>query len=242
MVFVKSEQGRRLSECHDLRRVLAQGDASDGELVIVQMLPYRIAYELPLALTGCCRRCIETLGISVRQADVEGCEVASHALKISLDIASYHRTMNLFNPRWDGEVELSDGTRARAVQLARHAGASRLGATLYELDEGAAVSPLHFHHRNEELLFVISGAPTLRGANGAGRELAPGEVVSFLPGRGGTHQLVNHTDRPTRVLLCSTNDLPEIAEQVETGLLVLLTEDGGRLVSKDDGQILRQPG
>jgi uncharacterized cupin superfamily protein len=150
--------------------------------------------------------------------------------------------MNLFDPRWDGEVELPDGTRARAVQLARHAGASRLGATLYELDAGAVVSPLHFHYRNEELLFVISGVPTLRGADGAGRELAPGTVVSFLPGKGGTHQVVNHTAEPVRVLICSTNDLSEIAEQVETGLLVLLTEDGGRLVSKDDVQELRQPG
>ena len=42
--------------------------------------------------------------------------------------------MNLLDPTWDGEVTLPDGTSARAVQLARHAGAARLGATRYELD------------------------------------------------------------------------------------------------------------
>lgn len=149
--------------------------------------------------------------------------------------------MNLLNPTWDGEVTLPDGTTARAVQLARHAGASRLGATLYELDAGAAVSPLHFHHRNEELLFVLAGAPTLRSANDQERELAPGEVVSFPPGRAGTHQVLNRTASPIRVLICSTNDLPEVAEQVETGLVVLLTSEGGRLVPAEATQELRQP-
>jgi uncharacterized cupin superfamily protein len=150
--------------------------------------------------------------------------------------------MNLLNPTWDAEVELPDGTTARAVQLARHAGASRLGATLYELDPGAAASPLHFHHRNEEILIVLGGTPTLRGADRTERELAEGEVVAFLPGPDGTHQVINRTDRPARVLIASTNDLPEIAEQVETGLLVLLTDDGGRLVPADAAQELHQPG
>ncbi len=149
--------------------------------------------------------------------------------------------MNLLAPVWDGEVTLPDGTTARAVQLARHAGAKRLGATLYELDAGAAASPLHFHHRNEELLLVLSGSPTLRGPGTLERALAPGEVVSFLPGPAGTHQVVNHSSEPVRVLICSTNDLPELAEQPETGLLVLLTEQGARLVAASAAQELRQP-
>jgi len=80
--------------------------------------------------------------------------------------------MNLLDPTWDGEVTRPDGTSARAVQLARHAGAARLGATLYEPDPGAAASPLHYHHRNQELLFVLSGAPTLR---------TPGRLSGSLP-------------------------------------------------------------
>ena len=66
--------------------------------------------------------------------------------------------MNLFEPTWDAEVQANGGV-LRAVRLARHAGAARLAANLYELEPGAVVSPLHFHHRNEELLFVLAGAP-----------------------------------------------------------------------------------
>ena len=110
-------------------------------------------------------------------------------------------------------------------------GAKRLGPTLYELESGAIASPLHFHHGAEEMLFVLAGEPTLRTGTGEEdeRTLATGEVVSFPPGREGTHQIVNRAPTPARVLVCSTNDLPEVAEQVETGLTVVLTAEYDRL-------------
>lgn len=149
--------------------------------------------------------------------------------------------MNLLEPTWDGEVTLPDGTTARAAQLAAHAGAHRLGATLYELDPGAATSPLHFHHGNEELLFVLTGTPTLRTDLETERPLAPGEVVAFPAGRSGTHQVLNRTDAAVRVLICSTKQLPELAEQVETGTLVLLTDESARLVPSSAAETLTQP-
>ena len=103
--------------------------------------------------------------------------------------------------------------------------------SLYELESGAIASPLHFHHGAEELLFVIAGEPTLRTGTGEGEErvLATGEVVAFPPGREGTHQIRNRAPATARVLVCSTNDLPEVAEQVETGLTVVLTSEYDRL-------------
>jgi uncharacterized cupin superfamily protein len=139
-------------------------------------------------------------------------------------------TPNLFDPAWDFEGERDEAT-TRAVRLGRHAGAERLGATLYELESGAIASPLHFHHGAEELLFVIAGEPSLRTGTGEDEErvLATGEVVAFPPGRAGTHQIINRAAGPARVLVCSTNDLPEVAEQVETGLTVVLTDEYSRL-------------
>jgi uncharacterized cupin superfamily protein len=137
---------------------------------------------------------------------------------------------NLFDPAWEFEGEQGDGT-ACVAPLGRAAGAERLAATLYELQPGAIASPLHFHHGAEELLFVIAGEPTLRTGTGAEdeRPLAGGEAVRFPPGREGTHQIVNRSAAPARVLICSTNDLPEVAEQVETGLTVVLTSEYDRL-------------
>jgi uncharacterized cupin superfamily protein len=138
-------------------------------------------------------------------------------------------TPNLFEPTWDFEGERNDAT-TRAVQLGRHAGAKRLGAALYELESGAIASPLHFHHGAEELLFVIAGEPSLRTGTGEDEErvLAPGEIVAFPPGREGTHQILNRAEAPARVLVCSTNDLPDVAEQVETGVTVVLTDEYDR--------------
>ncbi len=145
---------------------------------------------------------------------------------ISHDIIS---EMNLLNPVWDAELT-NDGAVLRAVRLAQHAGAQRLAANLYELESGAKVSPLHFHHANEELLFVLAGTPTLRRAPGDEQELQPGEVIAFPVGRDGIHQILNRAPAPARVLICATNHHPEVAEQVENGVLAVITTTGLRLL------------
>lgn len=141
--------------------------------------------------------------------------------------------MNLLRPTWDAEVT-TDGTVLRAVRLGQHAGAERLAANLYELEPGAVVSPLHFHHVNEELLFVLSGTPTLRDGSDEERTLDPGDVIAFPTGSAGTHQVLNRSGELARVLICATNDLPEVAEQVENETLAVITRDGLRLVPASD--------
>ena len=78
--------------------------------------------------------------------------------------------MNLLCPAWDAEVDGEGGT-LRAVRLAQHAGAQRLAANLYELEPGALVSPLHFHHTNPSLstcgeTLIIEESVNLEGENG----------------------------------------------------------------------------
>ena len=120
----------------------------------------------------------------------------------------------LYRPQCDAKVPSEQGT-VRAV-VAKHAGARRLAANLYELEQGTAVSRLHFHHANEELLFVLAGNPTLRRATGNERTLDPGEVIAFLAGPSGAHQVL-------------TNDVPEVAEQVEERRLAIITAEGLRV-------------
>jgi uncharacterized cupin superfamily protein len=137
--------------------------------------------------------------------------------------------VNLHHPEWDAEVPSETGT-LRAVRLAQHAGAVRLAANLYELEQGAVVSPLHFHHANEELLFVLSGTPSLRRGPGDERTLAAGELVAFPAGPDGVHQIVNRAPEPARILIAATNELPEVAEQVESQQLAVITSSGLRML------------
>jgi uncharacterized cupin superfamily protein len=138
---------------------------------------------------------------------------------------------SLFDPTWEFEGAREGGGVTRAARIGAQVGAERLGASVYELETGAMASPLHFHHGAEEMLFVLAGEPTLRtGTEPADeRVLATGEIVSFPPGRAGTHLILNRAAAVARVLICSTNDLPEVAEQIETGLTVVLTDEYDRL-------------
>jgi uncharacterized cupin superfamily protein len=121
---------------------------------------------------------------------------------------------NVLEPDWD--AELDPPFALKACRVAAHAGARELGATLFELAPGGAVSPYHTHHGNEELLIVLAGAPSLRTPGGT-RELAPGAVAAFPRGEEGAHQVRNDSDEPARVLLVSTMNFPDIAEHVDTG-------------------------
>jgi uncharacterized cupin superfamily protein len=129
-------------------------------------------------------------------------------------------TPNVFASDW--EHEMGDPFRIRAMRVAHHAGAQRLGATVYAIDAGGAVSPYHVHHANEEMLIVLSGNPQLRTPEGI-REMAPGDVVAFPAGPAGAHRVSNRGPEVARVLLISEMNFPEVAEHVDTGTMLAMT-------------------
>jgi uncharacterized cupin superfamily protein len=131
---------------------------------------------------------------------------------------------NVFAPEWD--IETPELGR-RVMRLGQRAGAVGIGVSLYELDSGGAVSPLHFHHANDELLLVVSGRPQLHTADGT-RELAPGAVVAFARGPGGAHRIANAGGEPARVLVFSTMNLPEVTELVTTGTTMVTASPEAR--------------
>ncbi len=85
----------------------------------------------------------------------------------------------------------------------RQAGAVELGATVWELPPGEAAYPYHFHLGEEEMIVVLSGTPTLRAPDGE-REVEQGELLVFLRGEQGAHQLINRADETARFLAIST--------------------------------------
>ena len=123
---------------------------------------------------------------------------------------------NLFDPDWDVELD-SPPFRWRRARLGRQAGSEQLGASLFEVPPGAATFPLHAHFNNEELLLVLEGRLRLTVADGASRELAPGDVVACPAGRAGAHRLDNDGDEAARVLIVSTMKAPEINEMLDDG-------------------------
>ena len=108
------------------------------------------------------------------------------------------------------------GFRCLRARLSRQAGSERLGLSLWELPAGEAAYPYHHHLAEEELLVVLQGTPSLRTPAGW-RELEEGEVVAFLRGEHGAHQLVNRTDRIVRFLAFSTSGEPDVVVYPDSG-------------------------
>jgi uncharacterized cupin superfamily protein len=127
---------------------------------------------------------------------------------------------NVFSDPWDGEPD-EDGTRRRVFWRPDDA---RMGATLYELAPGARASGMHMHFGAEEMFFVLSGRPLLRGPQGD-ESLAPGDFVFCPEGRAGLHAFGNPTDEPARILAMSAGSFPDVVAYPEDGYAWVATRD-----------------
>lgn len=137
--------------------------------------------------------------------------------------------VNIEKPVYD-ELRDYDGFTCRRARVSRQAGAERLGLSLWELPPGQAAYPYHAHLTEEELLIVLEGRPSLRTAEGW-RTLERGEVVSFLRGLEGAHQLVNRTEETVRFMAFSTNGEPDVVLQLDSDKVGVFERrpDGGGL-------------
>jgi uncharacterized cupin superfamily protein len=125
-------------------------------------------------------------------------------------------TVNIERPKFD-ESRTHAGFSCRRARIGRQVGSKKVGASLWELPSGEAAYPYHWHVAEEELLIVLDGAPSLRTPEGW-RELEQGEVVSFLCGEEGAHQIVNRTEQTVRFLAVS-NQQPDIVVRPDSGTI-----------------------
>jgi len=132
---------------------------------------------------------------------------------------------NVFEPEYD-RVEDRVGFSYRGAQVGRQAGGERLGVSLYELEPGNATFPYHYHYANEELLIVLAGRPHLRGPDGW-RQLEPGDVVAFVVGERGAHQIANRSEEPVRFLVVSQMKAPDVTVYPDSGKVGVREEAPG---------------
>jgi uncharacterized cupin superfamily protein len=131
------------------------------------------------------------------------------------------RRASLHSDEFDDE-QTRPGYRWRAVRVGRRIGASRIGGTVYELDDGELTFPYHYHHGVEEWLYVVSGSPTLRSPEGE-RVLDPGDVVCFPSGGEGAHSVRG----PGRILLLSANNGTSVAVYPDSDKVGTRPSDAG---------------
>jgi uncharacterized cupin superfamily protein len=101
---------------------------------------------------------------------------------------------------------------------------ARMGATLYELDPGAAGMKLHMHFGAEELFFVLRGRPVFRTRDGE-EQAAPGDYINCPEGRAGVHAFSNPADEPAQILALSAGSFPDVVAYPEHGYAWVATRD-----------------
>jgi len=79
-------------------------------------------------------------------------------------------------------------------------GAKNSLVSVYEIPPRKAAYPYHFHHKNEETFFILSGEGILRTPEGE-RKVAAGEFLFFPTGPEGTHKLTNCSDTENLVYI-----------------------------------------
>lgn len=136
---------------------------------------------------------------------------------------------NLLRPTADswekpwGDAPVPADVNGSVVEVGLKLESKQIGATLCRLPPGGRSGPLHYHHFEEELFYVVSGELTvreLRRGGGAYVEytLQAGELVVYPPGTGIAHQSWNRSDEDIRYLaLSSERDPHEVAVYPDAG-------------------------
>lgn len=115
-------------------------------------------------------------------------------------------TEGLAFDRWSEGERFGGGE----VPLGDLGGATQIGVNLVELPPGRQSCPLHWHLREEEHFYVLSGRCTLR-VDDVRHAMAPGDYVCFPAGTRVAHCFENPHDQPCRILAIGSRVADEIA-------------------------------
>ena len=122
---------------------------------------------------------------------------------------------------------------AQMGQVGMVLGSQKLGYNVTVVPAGKRAFPLHNHHVNEEMFFILEGSGEVR----IGAETFPikkGDFICCPPGgKELAHQIINTSDAELRYLAVSTKMSPEIAEYPDSGKFGVL-EGNFRFLGKED--------
>ncbi len=72
--------------------------------------------------------------------------------------------------------------------------------SVYEIPPLKSAYPYHYHHKNEETFYIISGKGVLKTPNGD-RTVSAGDLLFFPTGPQGAHKLTNTSDTENLVYI-----------------------------------------
>ncbi len=117
-------------------------------------------------------------------------------------------------------------------RLGNAAGLDQFGVNLTTLKPGAASALRHWHHKEDELVYVIEGEVVLI-EDDSKIVLKAGDAAGFKANVPNGHHLVNKSGRDAVYLEIGTRSQHERAEYPDVDMLVIRDEKGMRYTHKD---------
>jgi uncharacterized cupin superfamily protein len=114
------------------------------------------------------------------------------------------RTFNVFDAAVSFDPSDPETYKAGANRFGPAIGASRMGATVYEIPPGQSLCPYHYESE-EEWLLVLRGRLTVRHPEGED-VLGPGDITAFPVGPAGAHKTTNNGGETVRLVMFATSD------------------------------------
>jgi uncharacterized cupin superfamily protein len=112
-------------------------------------------------------------------------------------------------------------------------GLVNFGVNLTRLAPGAISALRHSHAKQDELVYILEGEPTLV-TNAGETKLAPGDCAGFRAGAGDAHHLVNRTTKDVVYLEVGDRTPGESVDYPDDDI-AMTTVDGKMTFTKKDG-------
>lgn len=106
--------------------------------------------------------------------------------------------------------------------------------SVYEIPTGKSAYPYHFHYKNEEAFYILSGEGILKTPDGE-KNVAAGDLVFFPAGPKGAHKLTNssETDKLVYIDFDSVHDL-DICQYPDSDKIAIWGMDINKVYSRPD--------
>jgi uncharacterized cupin superfamily protein len=102
-------------------------------------------------------------------------------------------------------------------------GAQKLGYNITAVPPGKRAFPLHNHHANEEMFFILQGSGELRVGDERYTLRVGDFIASPTGGPESAHQIINTGTEELRYLAVSTMDYPEVVEYPDSAKIALVS-------------------
>ena len=130
---------------------------------------------------------------------------------------------------------LAERTRGRLKRpLGDPFGLKNFGVNHTRLAPGAWSALRHRHSRQDELVYILEGHPTLV-TDGGEQTLSPGMCVGFKAGDGNAHHLINRTQTDVALLEVGDRTAGDEVAYPDDDLNVVMDANGQRIVLHKDG-------